>query len=145
LPHLRLDPGRSRTAAATDKAQAYYWDTDDTGFGLVVGRTGVRTFIVRAPVRGQKVKITIGKAAPGPWTVQRARTRAKAAELIERTHLILIPKGTRIQFEPPPGVPLDKAMANQFPHALFYAREEDATPEIRALCFAWRVEHGDNT
>lgn len=62
------------------------------------------------------------------------------AELYAATELILIPRGTRIQFEPPPGVPADKAIANQFPHALFYARAEDATSEIRTLCFPWRVE-----
>lgn len=63
------------------------------------------------------------------------------AELLKHTRLILIPRGTRVAFEPPPGVPPDKAVANQFPHALFYAHDEDATPEIRALCWAWRVEH----
>ena len=62
------------------------------------------------------------------------------AELIAHTDLILIPLGTRVQFEPPPGVPPKKALANQFPHALFYSRHEDATPEILALCFAWRVD-----
>jgi len=34
--------------------------------------------MVSRPHVNQKVQITIGKAAPGPWTVQRARTRAKA-------------------------------------------------------------------
>ena len=28
---------------------------------------------------------------------------------------------------------------NQFPHGLFFSRAEDATPEIRALCFEFRV------
>lgn len=63
--------------APTDAAQAYYWDTEDTGFGLVVGRTGAKTFVVRARVSGRKVKVTIGAASPGPWTVARARRRAK--------------------------------------------------------------------
>lgn len=61
------------------------------------------------------------------------------AELFARTQLILIPR-KRVQFEPPPGVPPERAIAQQFPHALFYARAEDATPEIRALCWAWRVD-----
>lgn len=55
-------------------------------------------------------------------------------ELLARTGLILFPED-RIKFEPPPGV---EATSNQFPHGFFFAREEDATPEIRALCHAWR-------
>jgi hypothetical protein len=62
------------------------------------------------------------------------------ADLYALTQLILIPR-KRVQFDPPPGVPPEKAHAQQFPHALFYARAEDATPEIRALCWAWRIEH----
>lgn len=60
--------------------------------------------------------------------------------LIARTELVLIPRGTRVAFEPPPGVPPDKANANPFPHALFYAHATDATDAIRALCFAWHVD-----
>lgn len=62
------------------------------------------------------------------------------AELYAATALILIPR-RRVNFEPPPGVPPDKAVAQQFPHALFYAHAEDATDAIRGLCWAWRVEH----
>ncbi len=62
------------------------------------------------------------------------------ADLYARTELILIPR-KRVSFDPPPGVPPENAKAQQFPHALFYARAEDAPPEIRALCWAWRVEH----
>lgn len=62
------------------------------------------------------------------------------AELYAATALILIPR-RRVNFEPPPGVPPDKAVAQQFPHALFYAHAEDATDAIRELCWAWRVEH----
>lgn len=61
----------------SDAPQAYYWDTDDTGFGLVVGRTGVKTFVVYARVGKAKVKVKIGQASPGPWNVARARRRAK--------------------------------------------------------------------
>lgn len=52
------------------------------------------------------------------------------------SELILIPKGDRIQFEPPPGV---EASSNPYPHGLFYRRASDATEEIRALCYEWRV------
>lgn len=55
--------------------------------------------------------------------------------LLEHTELVLIPRRTRIQFEAPAGVPPEKAIANQFPHALFYAHATDATDAIAALCF----------
>lgn len=38
----------------TDAPQAYYWDESLTGFGLVVGRTGVKSFVVSGRVRGIK-------------------------------------------------------------------------------------------
>lgn len=58
-------------------------------------------------------------------------------ELIARTTLILFPRRRRVAFEPPPGV---TGMSNQFPHGLFFARPEDAAPEIRSFCYAWRPE-----
>lgn len=64
-------------APPKDAAQAYYWDTDDAGFGVVVGRTGARTFVVRARVNGNLLKVKIGAASPGPWSVAGARRRAK--------------------------------------------------------------------
>src|SRR5213075_2981469 len=59
-----------------------YWDTELTGFGVVVGRTGVKTFVSRARVGGRKIKATIGIAGRmrddgHQWTVQLARQRAK--------------------------------------------------------------------
>lgn len=68
----------------TNRAQDYYFDTEDRGFALVVGRTGARTFIVRGRVAGRKVKVTIGAASPGPWNVVRARKRAREL-LVEMT------------------------------------------------------------
>ena len=61
------------------------------------------------------------------------------ADLFALTQLILIPR-KRVSFVPPPGVPPEKAKAQQFPHALFYAHHEDATDAIRALCWSWRVD-----
>jgi hypothetical protein len=49
--------------------------------------------------------------------------------------LIAVPVGRRVNFEPPPGA---KSGSNPYPHALFYARAEDATPEILAACIAWK-------
>ncbi len=54
--------------------------------------------------------------------------------LMALTELVLIPQGTRIQFEAPPGVPPEKSGSNQFPHALFFARAVDASDDIRAKC-----------
>ncbi len=41
-----------------------------------------------------------------------------------------------IEFEPPPG--MGKGGGNSFPHALYYRRAEDATPEVLAMTIAWR-------
>ncbi len=46
----------------TDAAQAYVWDTDVRGFGVVIGRTGRRTFVVRSRVGGRLVKRTGGSS-----------------------------------------------------------------------------------
>lgn len=62
-------------------------------------------------------------------------------ELMKHTKLVLFPRRTRIEFEPPPGVPAEKAGGVQFPHALFYARAEDATVAIQEACFSpWRIK-----
>ncbi len=68
--------------APTDKPQAYYWDAELRGFGVVVGRSGRRTFVVRRRVAGELVKRTVGVAGdPRPdghrWTVQLARIEAQ--------------------------------------------------------------------
>lgn len=62
------------------------------------------------------------------------------AALYELAELILVPRGTRIEFEAPPGVPPEKSGANQFPHGLFYAHAADATDAIKNLCFTWRTK-----
>lgn len=66
----------------SDVAQAYYWDQEVPGFGVVVGRTGIKTFVARSRVNGQKVKTTIGIAGRvrddgHEWTVKLARKKAK--------------------------------------------------------------------
>lgn len=71
--------------APTSAAQAYFWDTEVQGFGVVVGKTGAKTFIVRGRVKGTdaRVKVKIGAyLAPRDdkhlWTVELARDKAKA-------------------------------------------------------------------
>lgn len=58
--------------------------------------------------------------------------------LYRLTALVCVPR-QRIDFEPPPGV---KASKNPFPHALYYARESDATPAVLRACVAWRTGNG---
>lgn len=66
----------------TETAQAYVWDTEVHGFGVVIGRTGRRTFVARSRVGGRLVKRTIGVAGQPRsdghvWTVLLARIEAK--------------------------------------------------------------------
>jgi len=67
-----------------DAAQAYYWDNEVQGFGVVVGKTGSKTFMVRGRVNGtgERIKVKIGThLAPRDdrhvWTVELAREKAK--------------------------------------------------------------------
>jgi len=67
-----------------EAAQAYYWDKEVTGFGVVVGKTGSKTFMVRGRIAGtgERTKVKIGAhLAPRNdrhvWTVELARERAK--------------------------------------------------------------------
>jgi integrase len=76
--------------------QAIYFDDDQAGFGVVVGHTGIKTFVFSGRVRGVKGndgrdvkrRITIGQLGGRrddghPWTVRLARDAAKeyAAQL----------------------------------------------------------------
>lgn len=65
------------------------------------------------------------------------------AELYAATARILLPRSTRVQFEAPPGVPPEKALANQFPHALFFARAGDAPTALVEQCFDWITTNTD--
>jgi hypothetical protein len=56
-------------------------------------------------------------------------------DIYDASGLIAIPRGRRINFEPPPGV---SASSNVFPHALFYRNPSDATGEVIRACVAWR-------
>ena len=66
----------------TETPQAYYWDTTDRGLGVVVGRTGQRTLVVRGWAGGKQRKVKIGVAGQPnkdghPWTVKLARIEAR--------------------------------------------------------------------
>lgn len=46
----------------------------------------------------------------------------------------------RMAFKAPPGIP-DPDAPIPYPHALYYADARDITPEVRALCQIWIVDH----
>ena len=86
MPPIKLtEKTLAQLAQPTDASQAYYWDSETKGFGVVIGRTGVKTFVVRAYIagqRGERRKVTIGIAGHvrpdrHTWTVALARARAK--------------------------------------------------------------------
>jgi len=65
-----------------DRPQAYYWDTELLGLGVVVGRTGAKTFVARAWINGKNRRVKIGIAGRPrpdghPWNVALARAEAK--------------------------------------------------------------------
>lgn len=69
---------------APASGQVYLWDDEVTGFGVVLGVSGKRTFVARGRVSGknERAKVTIGTfGAPGEdgreWTVVLARQKAR--------------------------------------------------------------------
>lgn len=67
---------------ASSAVQDYYWDTDLTGFGVVVGRTGQKTFVARAWVGEKNRRVKLGVAGEARadghlWTASLARIEAK--------------------------------------------------------------------
>jgi hypothetical protein len=71
------------------------------------------------------------------WVNAYKHTRFCFAELWTRTGLVVIPT-TRINFDPPPDVAPHHPTSNPFPHALLYARAEDATQAILDLCYVMK-------
>ncbi len=115
-------------------------------FRLDRGQNGLA--LSRFVNRRSRVWINPPYSDVGPWVRGYAHTRfcflvkfdpstAWCGALIARTELVLFPKSTRVAFDPPPGV--DNPGGNQFPHGLFFARADDATEAISALCYKWRT------
>lgn len=52
------------------------------------------------------------------------------------SEVIMIPRGERIEFEPPPGV---ESSSNPYPHGFYYRSVDDVTDAIRNACFEWRI------
>jgi hypothetical protein len=75
----------SALPSPTDAPQAYYWDEELTGLGVVVGRTGIKTFVVYGRVagkNGKRVKTKLGifgqpRDDRHRWTVELARIEAR--------------------------------------------------------------------
>lgn len=114
-------------------------------FQLDKGQNGLA--LARFVSRNTRVWINPPYSDVMPWVLAYGHTRfcflvkfdpstKWCRELIARTALVLFPREERLEFEPPPGV---EGGSNPFPHGFFFAREEDASPEIRALCYAWRT------
>jgi hypothetical protein len=66
----------------TDVPQTYYWDEEVKGLGVVVGKTGVKTFVVYARLAGKRVKHKVGifgqpRDDRHVWSVELARVQAK--------------------------------------------------------------------
>jgi len=64
---------------ATERVQDYYWDQELRWFGVVVGRTGSKTFVTRTQGSGSKAKIgVLGQPRPDGqlWTARLARIAA---------------------------------------------------------------------
>lgn len=82
MPTLKLtEKAVAAVPPPADRAQEYYWDTDTKGFGVVVGRTGAKTFVARAWVGRKRRRVKIGVAGQirddgHTWNVSRARKRA---------------------------------------------------------------------
>ena len=69
-------PGRGAHGEAVPKL---YIDSAQQGFGLMVGKAGAKTFVVRGSIRGRDRRLKIGRW--GTWTVDQARKRAKELQV----------------------------------------------------------------
>jgi integrase len=75
----------TKLPSPTDVPQAYYWDEEVTGLGVVVGKTGMKTFVVYGRLAGEKgkrVKHKLGifgqpRNDKQVWTVELARAEAR--------------------------------------------------------------------
>jgi hypothetical protein len=56
-------------------------------------------------------------------------------QIYDAAELVAVPRGRRVNFEPPPGV---KGSSNAIAHALYYRHAEDATSDVVRACVTWR-------
>lgn len=106
LPAASVHARSCPEGACSCPLQSYYWDSELVGFGVVIGRTGNKTFIARAWVGSKKRRVKIGVVgAPRPdghlWTVALARIEAR--QLLGRMSAGEDPNaGKRATSAPPP-------------------------------------------
>jgi hypothetical protein len=116
--------------------RAFRLDRGEDGLALAASvEPGVRAF-VNPPYSDVPPWVRAYKHAAFCFLLKFDPSTRWFAELYAATALVAIPRRRRVAFEPPPGV---RASSNPFPHALFYARREDATDAILRLCYAWRT------
>lgn len=105
--------------------------------GLVLARfvsRSTRTWINPPYSRGQVIQwVEAYQHARFCFLVRLDFSTAWIEKLIAYSSLLLVPR-QRVNFEPPPGV---RAGSNAFPHGLFFKHADDATADIRALCYRW--------
>lgn len=83
MSHVKLtEKSLAALPSPTEEPQAYYWDDDQAGFGVVVGRTGRKTFVALSWVGAKRRRVKIGVAGEirtdgNTWNVARARVKAR--------------------------------------------------------------------
>ena len=71
---LKLTKFNIERIPLTESGQKFYWDTDLSGFGIVVGQTS-KSYIAQSNIANRSVRITIGKH--GIFTSEEARVKAR--------------------------------------------------------------------
>jgi hypothetical protein len=71
---LKLTKFNIERTPLTQSGQQFYWDTELSGFGIVVGQTS-RSYIAQSNIANKSVRITIGKH--GIFTSDEARFKAR--------------------------------------------------------------------
>ncbi len=143
LGSFDLDPC-SNERSTVQATYAYRLDRGEDGLKLATKKwidpTSTRVF-VNPPYSDVAPWIEVYGATRFCFLLKLDTSTKWFVRLFELAETIYIPRRRRVGFVPPEGVPADRAKAQQFPHALFYARDEDATDAIRALCFPpWRTK-----
>lgn len=126
-----LDPC-SNERSHISSVRRFLLERDEDGLKLAAGVPATERVFINPPYSDVPPWVAAYKHTRFCFLLKFDTSTKWFAELIAATELVLFPKGTRIEFEAPPGV---ESSSNQFPHGLFFARAEDATPEIRAQCF----------
>ena len=80
MPNLKLTERAIRALKAPDPSgkQTFYWDTSQTGFGVLVsGKNDVKSFVAKGQLNGKGVLKVLGKVG----VLEMTKARQKALEL----------------------------------------------------------------